>query len=156
MAERNHVRLKPLKPPRHTKQDFGAPWGTVYVAGIWVVHTLDVERRAAFLETIHNNSSDDGSALAFDVCTEEEAERIKAMEEAATLEKVRREFEQHSVPAPTQPGGAQVAKELNLPPPVSELAASSRAKEASKEETSATKKKAAGKKKAPRRRRSVK
>jgi hypothetical protein len=128
-STKDHVRLKPLNPAAgQTKRDYNAPWGHTYKTGVWYVEPAELAgERVAYLNTVHQNSSDDFSPKAFDLCTRAEAERLKLYEESGELEKVVAASKPAVPPAPTTTGSAAVSQDLNLPSPKSELAAAAQA-----------------------------
>ncbi|MCP4573223.1 MAG: hypothetical protein GY838_12790 [bacterium] len=126
---KDHVRLKPVNlPAGQTKKDYNSPWGFTYKAGVWYVEppALAAER-AKYLESIHINSSDDYSPKAFNVCTREEAQRLKLFEESDQLEQVMAASKPPIPTAPTTEAPAAMSQDLNLPAPKSELAAAAAA-----------------------------
>ena len=130
MSERiNHVRLKPRNVAAgQVKRQYGAPWGFSYKAGVWYVEPDELaEERVAYLATVHMNSCDDFSPKAFNLCTREEAEKIKLYEESGELEQVLKASRHVIPPAPTAEAPAQLSQDLNLPAPKSELAAAAQA-----------------------------
>lgn len=127
---KDHVRLKPYDPKAgQTKRDYNAPWGFTYKHGVWYVEPASVAvARSAYLETVRMNSSDDYSPRAFDVCTREDAEKIKLFEESNELEQVMAASRPAVPPAPMEEAPAAMSQDLNLPSPKSELAAAAAAK----------------------------
>lgn len=136
MSTQNHVRLKPYKPEAgQVKKTYNAPWGFTYREGVWYVEPTPLaEERCAYLRTVHMNSCDEYSPLAFNICTREEAQQIKLYEESGELEKVRQASRPIAPPAPTTEAAPAMSEDLNLPAPRSELAAAAAAAAVARED----------------------
>jgi len=127
------VRLRPYNPAiGNVKRAHGAPFkdangqAITYQAGVWYDLDDDEEEAIAYLRGIRQVSRDPGSPLAFDVCTEEEAEKLQAEEEVIGV--VRRA----ETPPSETSGPVQVKQRkdatLNAPRPKHELSAAAVAK----------------------------
>ncbi len=81
------VRLKPYDPKKnHVIRRYTAFAIRFEEARGWYKVADEV---AAYLATIHQRPSDDESPLAFDVCSEEEAQRVEAAEKKKAEERAR-------------------------------------------------------------------
>jgi hypothetical protein len=81
------VRLKPHDPKKgHVIRRYTAFGVRFEEARGWYKVSDEV---AAYLATVHQRPGDDDSPLAFDVCTEEEAQRLEAAEKRKAEERAR-------------------------------------------------------------------
>lgn len=113
-----------VKPPM--MQDYtAAPWKIKFKNGVWYEVP---EAAAGYLRTVRQAYDDPNSPLAFDVCTEVEAEAIMLHEEAASLGIV---HDSKGQPPPLMPDLEEEAPakspELNQPRPRHELSAAAAA-----------------------------
>jgi hypothetical protein len=103
-----------------------APWEKKFVNGVWYKVT-DVA--GEYLRTIRQNSEDPRAPLAFDVCTDAEAARLMAREEALAMGLVQSHERAKSPQMPMGVAEAEVSvsREMNQPRPRHELAAAATA-----------------------------